>query len=516
MRTMGVPSQSHHIRIYIRFSLASGESRLTESIMGFTGDAEAAAKVPGRSSFRYNSPLVQISLIGLVCFCCPGMFNALSGMGGGGQVDPTAANNANTALYTTFSIFGILGGGIYNIFGPKITLALGCSTYVLYAGSFLYYNHHHDQTFAIIAGALLGIGAGLLWAGQGAIMTSYPTSARKGTYISLFWTIFNLGGVIGGLIPFILNYHRENSETVNDQTYITFMCFMLAGALISFAILSPDRVVRDDGTRCTNIKYSNVTTEGIEILKLFLNWKLLLIVPAAWASNFFYTYQFNNVNGLMFNLRTRGLNNVFYWGAQMIGSVGIGQILDLSFKSRRKRGLVGVVIVAVFATAIWAGGLVNQLHFDKHPKRLDFKKSGNHFAGPFVLYFCYGLLDSMFQSLVYWVIGALADNSETLSRYTGFYKGVQSAGSAVAWQVDKKKVRPRNQLIVNWVLTTLSYPLLAALVYLAVKDDAISAEDADTASGLPPPASVKDGYKELGKSTPATEKDASQDVGMSI
>ncbi|XWS31940.1 hypothetical protein CRYUN_Cryun23aG0118600 [Craigia yunnanensis] len=106
--------------------------------MGFKGDDEAAAKVPGRSLFRYNSPLVQVSLIGLVCFCCPGMFNALSGMGGGGQVDPTAANNTNTALYTTFSFFGILGGGIYNIFGPEITLVMGCSTYVLYASSFLY------------------------------------------------------------------------------------------------------------------------------------------------------------------------------------------------------------------------------------------------------------------------------------------------------------------------------------------------------------------------------------------
>ncbi|KAK8565624.1 hypothetical protein V6N13_020708 [Hibiscus sabdariffa] len=475
--------------------------------MGFQGDEEAtAAKAPALSPFRYNSPLVQVSLIGLVCFCCPGMFNALSGLGGGGQVDHTAANNANTALYTTFSIFGILGGGAYNIFGPKITLAMGCSTYVLYAGSFLYYNHHLDQTFAIIAGAILGIGAGFLWAGQGAIMTSYPTAGRKGTYISLFWTIFNLGGVMGGLIPFILNYHREDSETVNDKTYIAFMCIMSAGALISIAILSPDRVVRDDGTRCTSIKYSNVTTEAIEILKLFGNWKMQLLIPAAWASNFFYTYHFNDVNGLMFNLRTRGLNNVFYWGSQMIGSVGIGYVLDFSFKSRRTRGLVGVGIVTVLGTTIWAGGLANQLNysFDKLPNLLDFERSGSDFAGPFVLYFCYGLLDAMFQNLVYWTIGALADNSEVLSRYVGFYKGVQSAGAAVAWQVDKKKVPLLNQLIVNWVQTTLSYPLLALLIYKAIKDADSSkpATDEDTASGLPTPASMKDGYKELETSTP--------------
>lgn len=375
-------------------------------------------QVPSKSIFRYNSPLVQVSLIGLVCFCCPGMFNALSGMGGGGQVDTTASDNSLTALYTAFAVFGVLGGGIYNILGPHLTLLSACLTYVLYAGSFLYYNHHHDQLFAIIAGAILGIGAGLLWAGQGAIMTSYPPPDRKGTFISLFWSIFNMGGVIGGLIPFVLNYHRTKAASVNDGTYIAFMCFMLFGALLSLVILPPSHVIRDDGTRCTNIKYSNVSTEAVEIVKLFRNWKMLLIVPAAWSSNFFYTYQFNRVNGDLFNVRTRGLNNVFYWGAQMVGSIGIGYLMDFSFRSRRARGFAGIGVVAVLGTAIWGGGLANQIVYSSKDltEKLDFKNSGADFAGPFVLYFSYGLLDAMFQSMVYWIIGALADDSEILSR----------------------------------------------------------------------------------------------------
>lgn len=445
------------------------------------------------SMFRYNSPLAQVVLIGLVCFCCPGMFNALSGMGGGGQVDTDAANNSLTALYTTFAIFGILGGGIYNVLGPHLTLVCGCSTYVLYVGSFLYYNHHHEQTFAIVAGAILGVGAGLLWAGQGAIMTSYPLAARRGTYIAIFWSVFNLGGVIGGLIPLVLNYNRTEAASVNDATYIAFMAFMSVGTLLTLSILPPSKIVREDGSKPSLMKYSNVGTEIVQILRLFLNWKLLLIVPAAWCSNFFYSYQFNNVNGLMFNLRTRGLNNVFYWGAQMIGSVGIGYVLDFSFKSRRARGFMGVTIVALLGTAIWGGGLASQLKYSHNhpPKRLDFKQSGSDYAGPFVLYFSYGLLDAMFQSLIYWIIGALADESETLSRYSGFYKGVQSAGAAVAWQVDARKVPLLSQLIINWTLTTISYPLLIVLIYLAVKDGDKSEEGKDTAL-KPSAAPIKD------------------------
>ncbi|KAK4570955.1 hypothetical protein RGQ29_029707 [Quercus rubra] len=443
--------------------------------MGIDGDEETATQNPKylKSKLRFNSPFVQVSLIGLVCFCCPGMFSALSGMGGSGQVDHTAANNANTALYATFAVFGVLSGGIYNILGPHLTLAAGCSTYILYAGSFLYYNHHKHQAFAIVAGALLGVGAGLLWAGQGAIMKSYPPAHRKGVYISLFWSIFNMGGVIGGLIPFVTNYNHSEAASVNDGTYIGFMVFMAAGTALSFAILPPSKVIREDGTRCTHIQYSNVSTEAVETVKLFLNWKMLLIVPAAWSSIFFYTYQFNNVNATLFNLRTRGFNNVFYWGAQMLGSVMMGYLMDFSFESRRKRGIVVVCVVALLGTAIWGGGLANQRRYsinDPLPP-LDFKDSGRDFAGPFVLYFSYGLLDAMFQSMVYWVIGALADDSEILSRYVGFYKGVQSAGAAAAWQVDTQKVSYMSQLIVNWSLTTISYPLLLILVLLAVKDN---------------------------------------------
>lgn len=56
-------------------------------------------------------------------------------------------------------------------------------------------------------------------------------------------------------------------------------------------------------------------------------------------------------------------------------------------------------------------------------------------------------------------------------RYSGFYKGVQSAGAAVAWQIDVHSVSYLNQLIVNWVLTTVSYPLLLLLIIYGVKDE---------------------------------------------
>jgi MFS family permease len=348
------------------------------------------------------------------------MFNALTGLGGGGQRDHTTADDANTVVYACFAVFGVLGGAAYNLLGPRATLLLGALTYPLYAGSFLHYNHHHgSRAFPMAAGALLGVGSALLWAAQGAIITSYPPLNRRGSYISLFWCLYNLGGVLGGLFPFAFNYHRgDRPASVNDGTYIAFMALMLLGAALSVVILPPSKVVRDDGSKAARFVYSSLAIEGREILRLFTNWKMLLVLPAAWDSNFFYTYQFNNVNGVLFTLRTQGLNNIFYWGARMIGSVIIGYLLDFGLgASRRKRGLVGIAVVALLGTAIWGGGLANQLRYKdgKWDNLIDFK-DGRRYVGPFLLFFSYGLLDAMFQSLVYWIIGALANDSQVLSR----------------------------------------------------------------------------------------------------
>lgn len=148
----------------------------------------------------FASPAIQLGIVSLVCFLCPGMFNALSGMGGGGQVNATAQNKANTALYSTFAVVGFFAGTITNKLGIRLTLAIGGLGYCIYVASFLSYEYTSNQPFVIFAGALLGLCAALLWTAQGAIMMSYPPAKNKGKYIGWFWMVFNMGAVIGSLV----------------------------------------------------------------------------------------------------------------------------------------------------------------------------------------------------------------------------------------------------------------------------------------------------------------------------
>jgi MFS family permease len=148
----------------------------------------------------YASPPTQLFIVSFVCFLCPGMFNALNGMGGGGQVDQTASDDANTALYSTFAVVGFFAGSFANVLGLRITMFIGGLGYCIYVASYLSYSHNHNIGFSTFAGAFLGVCAGLLWTAQGTIMMSYPPENSKGKYISWFWMIFNLGAVIGSLV----------------------------------------------------------------------------------------------------------------------------------------------------------------------------------------------------------------------------------------------------------------------------------------------------------------------------
>jgi MFS family permease len=173
----------------------------------------------GRLELWYASPKVQLFMVSIVCFLCPGMFNALTGLGGGGQVSNEAQDHANTALYSTFAVVGFFAGTFANRLGLRLTLSIGGLGYCVYAASFLCYTHTQNMPFVVFAGALLGVCAGLLWAAQGSIMMSYPPEQSKGRYISWFWVIFNMGAVIGSLVSliyindspdYLLNFHYRS------------------------------------------------------------------------------------------------------------------------------------------------------------------------------------------------------------------------------------------------------------------------------------------------------------------
>ncbi|OIW27044.1 putative MFS transporter [Coniochaeta ligniaria NRRL 30616] len=444
----------------------------------------------------YAHPWTQILLISFICFCLPGMYNALGGLGGSGQVDPTVAANATVALLSTTAATALFFvGPIFSWVGPRICFLIGGWTYALYSGSLLYFNHHDQGAFVIASGAILGIGASFIWIVQGAIMTTYVDESQKGRAIAVFWIIFNLGGGIGSLASFGLNYHSK-SGTVTDSTYIALMVIMLFGWLLGVFICSPSRI------RLAQL-HSAVETEKhsikgtIVIAIRTIRWRVVLMLPFFFCANIFYSYQQNNVNGLTFNIRTRSLNGALYWIAQMLGGLFIGLILDMPWFNRGMRARIGWLVLFVTGMAIWGGGYAFQVWENKrlaagHKQDLDYKQ-GSLSTGPIFLYIFYGCYDALWQGFAYWLIGTESNSTARAAVLVGAYKTFQATGGAMAWRINALHATAFTQLGMNWGLCIGSLIIVLPTVWTVSHHTSVEAEAGyEGEKELRPPKTVED------------------------
>jgi hypothetical protein len=220
----------------------------------------------------------------------------------------------------------------------------------------------------------------------------------------------------------------------------------------------PSKIIRFDGTLVTTPRHPSWKSEllGLWITLRTDPWVLLLF-PMFLASNWFYTWrestlsssmasaypltEFNEYNNALFNIRARALNNLVYWLAQIVGSLSIGFILDQKGLSRRFRAFTGwiILLVMVFAVHIWAyfyqkyasPFTQNPVQFSwiyiRHYTRESMPPEGikldifdSAYAGRIMLYVFCGLLDAMWQTAVYWLMGAMSNDPAKLAHFTGF------------------------------------------------------------------------------------------------
>lgn len=85
---------------------------------------------------------------------------------------------------------------------------------------------------------LVPLAAALLWAAQGAIMMSYPLEKDKGRSFSLFWSIFQLGTLVGSAIALGIEAH-STLPSVSTGVYLAFMIIMLTAIVTSWLLLPP-------------------------------------------------------------------------------------------------------------------------------------------------------------------------------------------------------------------------------------------------------------------------------------
>jgi hypothetical protein len=301
----------------------------------------------------------------------------------------------------------------------------------------------------------------------------------------ILWLInsINRGATLGAAIPLGNEWNSGTKLDVQTSTYIAFMVIMAFGAMLTLALLPSSKVIRADGSHVSLHKFSNWKRESIEVLKLFKDWRMLLLIPLFAGSNWFYTYQFNVYNGPGFmHIRARALNNLLYWLFQIVGAGVFGWFLDSSkLGSRKQRAMYGNTITLVIILALWIGAVVIQTRFTRESIKdtatwVQIDVYDKEYPGLVIEYALFGLIDAVYQGFIYWLMGTMTNDTERAARYGGFYKTIQNAANAIANQLESQQVAYMTQLIVVFVINIVGL-LLSFVVSWTVPNVTVETVD---------------------------------------
>lgn len=318
---------------------------------------------------------------------------------------------------------------------------------------------------------------------------------------------------------------------------------MFCGAVLALCLCDAAKVQRADGSHVILMKNPTWKSELLGLWEtLHTDTYIVLLFPMFFASNWFYTYQFNDINSAYFDVRTRALNNTLYWSSQIVGAFVFGHCLDLDIR-RTVKAKAALVTLFVLTMVIWGGGYAWQRRYTRASvgKESDFVRwdwDTRGYVGPMFLYMFYGFYDAAWQTSIYWYVahlipgllldlqlspppssvlpdrsrppaltpvarfmGALSNSGRKTANFAGFYKGIQSAGASVMYRMDSKSVSYIAMFASSWGLLAGSLIIASPVIFMKIKDHVTLEEDLkfsdETIADVAPAAALEsDGEKQ--------------------
>lgn len=193
------------------------------------------------------------------------------------------------------------------------------------------------------------------------------------------------------------------NSTVTDGAYIGLIVLMFCGAVLAVFLCDAQKIIRSDGSRVILMKNPSWQSEIFGLWTTIRSEPfVILLFPMFFASNWFYTYQQNSVNGAHFDTRTKALNDFLYWFAQIVSSCFMGPLLDLKYFRRSTRARGALVGLFSLTMVVYGGGYAFQTQYTRESPDNNEDWTWSGYPAPMFLFFFYGLFDGCWQAVIYW------------------------------------------------------------------------------------------------------------------
>eukprot|EP01065_Artemidia_motanka_P013186 TRINITY_DN1726_c4_g1_i1.p1 TRINITY_DN1726_c4_g1~~TRINITY_DN1726_c4_g1_i1.p1 ORF type:complete len:471 (+),score=127.88 TRINITY_DN1726_c4_g1_i1:112-1524(+) len=406
--------------------------------------------------------------------------------------------NMTFAIYATFTFFEFFAPAVVNKIGAKASMAVGILGYAsLVVAGLVFFETGHSSGIVLGSGCCLGLGASLLWTGQGRLILEYGTQADRGTVFGIFWALYRLASVTGGLLSYTY-FSVDGSGSGSEDSgstglYIIFLALVLGGALATLFLADPQKVkgttveeeehlnagvaVRcqsdDEGSEHLKAASEHRSMlsdahapdtgswwqEGVRTLMMFGTTPMLLLAPMFWTSGGNEPYILSGFTDRWFEKRTTGMEMAWYFSFSVAGSLAAGKALDKYVAQGYE--VKGALLLLTVFTVVHAGGfacaaVVEMNSYWKHRYEL----RDPEVVLPTIAFSLWGLSDAMINTFLYWLVGRLYPHATEKSRAIGFFKMLNSAAHVVGYGIlPTHRVSAKVQLIYNIAAYAFGVPL---------------------------------------------------------
>ncbi|ORY55150.1 major facilitator superfamily domain-containing protein [Leucosporidium creatinivorum] len=383
----------------------------------------------------FRSSYFQAFVLGLASFCCPGIWGAMANLGAGGLQSASTGNAATAVTFALMVFTCLLGSPLLGKFGPRICLILGTYGYAPYAAG-LYCNSKFGTQWGVIFGAACcGLSAGIFWATEGTCIATYPEPERRGRAIALWFSINQLGSVLGGAVNLALNVKLNKIGGISVNTYAVFIAIQCLGPGVALLLSNPSQVQRKDGRKpliTTNkLGFFGELKATVSLWKRPTNWILgVLFFMTQWGSGstgyYLATY---------FTVRSRALSSLCTALLSQSLIYALGAWSDNTRFSVRFRATTTAAVLMVGLGYSWIHFLVNQYDYSRREVApvFDWSQGGIWFGAWFPVV-AQSLFSQLLYNWLYWVVAFLATGEEQ-GRQVATMRSVESLSSTLTYGV---------------------------------------------------------------------------------
>ncbi|CAG9862335.1 unnamed protein product [Phyllotreta striolata] len=198
-----------------------------------------------------NKSLLNVFLLGLAFML---IFTAFQTMGNIEKTILTSIQNEDhtfngeayyslAIIYVFFSVFNWIAPSVISVIGSKFSMLIGGVTYMLFILSFLIPRGWLLYTTS----AILGVGAALIWTGQGNYLTLNSTKKDISRNSGIFWALLQLSLFIGNTFVF---FAFKGQEEINQKTrtvvIVTLASVGVVGLLVVLCLPKATKEAEED------------------------------------------------------------------------------------------------------------------------------------------------------------------------------------------------------------------------------------------------------------------------------